>query len=225
MIYIEEKELQELVQIRNNEAICTSLEVSESFHKRHDRVLRAIDDLIKSLPKNEERSYFWISQRKAADGQMHRIYFMNRDGFSLLVMGFTGKKALEWKLKYIKAFNIMEKHLQEKSTESWRLERKQGKLSRRAETDVIKQLVEYAKEQGSAHADMLYITYSKLANNAVGITNREMATTQQLSDLSVVERIILRQVQEGIAAGMNYHDIYFACKERVCMLKQVAYLG
>ena len=36
---------------------------------------------------------------------------MDRDGFSLLVMGFTGKKALEWKLKYIDAFNQMEETL------------------------------------------------------------------------------------------------------------------
>lgn len=34
---------------------------------------------------------------------------MNRDGFSLLAMGFNGKEALSWKLKYIEAFNKMEK--------------------------------------------------------------------------------------------------------------------
>ena len=48
---------------------------------------------------------FIISRRKAGDGQYHKMYLMNRDGFSLLVMGFTGKEALEWKLEYIKAFN------------------------------------------------------------------------------------------------------------------------
>lgn len=39
------------------------------------------------------------------------MYYMNRDGFSLLVMGFTGKKAIEWKIKFINAFNEMEKAL------------------------------------------------------------------------------------------------------------------
>ena len=46
-------------------------------------------------------------------GRNQPMYYMNRDGFSLLAMGFTGKKALEWKLKYIMAFNEMEKQLKE----------------------------------------------------------------------------------------------------------------
>ena len=102
----------ELVYLKNDEAVCSSLQVAEKFGKRHDRVLRAIDNLLETLPKNGEVSkMFILSKRKAADGQFHRMYFMNRDGFSLLVMGFTGKKALEWKLKYIKAFNQMEKFI------------------------------------------------------------------------------------------------------------------
>lgn len=42
---------------------------------------------------------------------MNKCYLMTRDGFSLLVMGFTGQKALEWKLRYIEAFNEMENSL------------------------------------------------------------------------------------------------------------------
>ena len=45
------------------------------------------------------------------NGQEYPEYLMNRDGFTLLAMGFTGKKSLEWKLKYIQAFNDMEKKL------------------------------------------------------------------------------------------------------------------
>ena len=81
----------ELVYLKNDEAVCSSLQVAEKFGKRHDRVLRAIDNLLETLPKNGEVSkMFILSKRKAADGQFHRMYFMNRDGFSLLVMGFTG---------------------------------------------------------------------------------------------------------------------------------------
>lgn len=155
----------ELVYLKNDEAVCSSLQVAEKFGKRHDRVLRAIDNLLETLPKNGEVSkMFILSKRKAADGQFHRMYFMNRDGFSLLVMGFTGKKALEWKLKYIKAFNQMEKFILERQTQAWIDSRKAGKLTRKAETDTIKKLVEYAQAQGSQHADKLYMTYSKLAN-------------------------------------------------------------
>lgn len=138
----------ELVYLKNDEAVCSSLQVAEKFGKRHDRVLRAIDNLLETLPKNGEVSkMFILSKRKAADGQFHRMYFMNRDGFSLLVMGFTGKKALEWKLKYIKAFNQMEKFILERQTQAWIDSRKAGKLTRKAETDTIKKLVEYAQAQ------------------------------------------------------------------------------
>lgn len=146
--------MNEIVYMKNDEAVCDSLQVAEKFEKRHDRVLRAIDNLLGTLPKNGETSkMFILSKRKADDGQFHRMYLMNRDGFSLLVMGFTGKKALEWKLQYIKAFNQMENFIKEKSTQVWIETRRSGKLTRKDETDTIQKLVEYAKEQGSQHAD------------------------------------------------------------------------
>lgn len=132
---------------------------------------------------------FILSKRKADDGQFHRMYLMNRDGFSLLVMGFTGKKALEWKLQYIKAFNQMEKFIREKQTQTWIETRKAGKLTRKAETDTIKNLVEYAKGQGSQHADKLYMTYSKLANKMAGVSKRDEATVTQLNNLSLMEHM------------------------------------
>ena len=99
-----------ILQNKNGRIMASSRDVAERFGKRHDAVLRDIDNLISDSTKlwNEmfiESSY--ISSR----GKMYRCYDMNRDGFSLLAMGFTGKKALEWKLKYIEAFNLMEERL------------------------------------------------------------------------------------------------------------------
>ena len=181
--------MDELVYLERDEAVCSSLDVSDCFGKRHDNVLRMIGGLLKNeeTQKMFKKSYYVDSQNK----QQYPMYLMNRDGFSLLVMGFTGKKALDWKLKYINAFNQMEKIIRERQSQSWIESRSVGKLSRKAETDVLKQLVEYAKRQGSEHADMLYMTYSKLANKAVGVTDRETATTQQLMNLSFVENIFL----------------------------------
>lgn len=70
-------------------------------------------------------------------GKQYPMYLMNRDGFSLLVMGFTGKKALEWKLEYIKAFNKMESIIREKSTQTWEETRRIGKLTRQAVYDIF----------------------------------------------------------------------------------------
>lgn len=212
--------MNELVYLKNEQAITDSLVVAEMFEKRHDRVLRAIDNLVETLPKNGERSaLFMATKRKADDGQFHRVYMMNRDGFSLLVMGFTGKKALEWKLKYIDAFNKMESIIMERKTAVWLETRQQGKLIRKEETDIIQRLVEYAREQGSGHADMLYMTYTKLANKMAGITSRDTATNAQLNDLSTMERLIAKVVLDGMAEGKHYKDIYKDSKQRLETVK------
>lgn len=217
--------MNELVYLKANEAFTDSLTVAEHFNKRHDRVLRAIDNLIESLPKNGERKMFKGTTRKTDDGQHHRMYLMNRDGFTLLAMGFTGKKAMEWKLKYIDAFNQMENVIREKSTQAWLETRQQGKLTRKAETDVIKELVEYAKAQGSTHADMLYVTYTKLANSMCGIRGRDSATVRQLNNLSIFENLILQMIRAGIEQNMNYKQIYQICKDRCIQAQQIAMIG
>lgn len=218
--------MEELVYLsKKDEAVCSSLQVAEKFGKRHDRVLRSIDNLLMTLPKNGETSrMFILSKRKADDGQFHRMFLMNRDGFSLLVMGFTGKKALEWKLQYIKAFNKMEEFIKEKKSQKWIDERKAGKLNRKSETDTIKRLVEYAKEQGSTHSEMLYTVYSKLANSMAGVKNRDEATRRELNNLSLMEHIILCEIDKGIVANKPYKEIYKDCKERLETVKELAYL-
>ena len=220
--------MNELVHLENDEAVCSSLEVAEKFGKRHDKLIaeirRMYSDLIgKGSPQNGGAKFFFEATYENR-GKQYPMYLMNRDGFSLLVMGFTGKKALDWKLKYINAFNQMENIIREKQSQSWIETRTVGKLSRKAETDVIKQLVEYAKQQGSEHADMLYMTYSKLANKTVGVTNRDTATAKQLMNLSVTENIILKVVEDGINQQLHYKEIYRNCKERLAIVNQLAYL-
>lgn len=216
--------MNELVAIRNDEAICTSLDVAEKFEKRHDRVLRAIENIIPNLPKNGVVK-FEKSLYIDAKGEKRPMYLMNRDGFSLVGMGFNGKKAIEWKLKYIEAFNKMESILSEKQTTLWIEQRKQGKLTRKAETDVIKDLIEYAKNQGSEHSQMLYMTYSKLANAMANIKDRDLATVHQLSELSFIENIILNQIQQGMKKELHYKDIYKDCKKQIELFKDIAYLN
>lgn len=105
--------MNELIYLKNDEAVTTSLQVAEVFGKQHTKVIRAIENLIGGLPKNGDTPKMFRKSWKQNEqnGQKYPMYYMNRDGFSLLVMGFTGKKALEWKLKYIKAFNHMEEYI------------------------------------------------------------------------------------------------------------------
>lgn len=104
------------VQVINNngELVVSSRQVALNFGKRHADVLENINEILKT--ENSVLSFFHESHYKVENNnKSYPEYLMNRDGFCLLVMGFTGKEALSWKLKYIKAFNAMEKKLKELS--------------------------------------------------------------------------------------------------------------
>lgn len=99
--------MSELVIMQNQQAVTSSRKIAEVFGRRHDHVLDAIDNLI---PENAGvKEMFSLTEYENERGRRYPEYFMNRDGFTLLAMGFTGQKALEFKLKYIGAFNRMDK--------------------------------------------------------------------------------------------------------------------
>ena len=100
-----------ILSTQNGEPVASSRQIAESFGKEHKHVLRDIENLIGGESKIGLSSMFFKSEYISAQNKKLPEYLMNRDGFSLLVMGFTGKEALEWKLKYIQAFNEMEKQL------------------------------------------------------------------------------------------------------------------
>lgn len=216
--------MNDLVYLNNNEAVCDSLLIAEKFEKQHKNVIRAIENIMADSPAQNCARCFRKTTYKDEQGKPRPMYLMNRDGFAFLVMGFTGKKANEWKWNYIHAFNHMEAILRERLTEAWLETRQQGKLTRKAETDVIQKLVEHAKEQGSEHPDMLYMTYSKLANKMAGIKKRDEATVTQLNNLSLMENIILNCIQSGIVMEKHYKTIYQDCKRRLETFKDIAYL-
>ncbi len=98
--------MNELVKIENDRMITTSRMIAETFNKRHDNVLRDIENLKKDLLNFEEM--FFETETQDSYGRQQRIYEITRDGFSLLAMGFTGAEAMQWKLKYLEAFNKLE---------------------------------------------------------------------------------------------------------------------
>nr|DAK26507.1 MAG TPA: regulatory protein [Caudoviricetes sp.] len=101
----------ELIQVQNNQAVVSSRQVAEHFEKNHFHVLRDIDNIKKDVSNFGD--IFFETELPDKYGRMQRAYLMNKKGFTLLSMGFTGKKALEWKLKYIDAFEMMEKKMRE----------------------------------------------------------------------------------------------------------------
>ena len=145
--------------------ITTSLKVAEVFEKQHKDVLKAIDNLVSEMALESQSAklrsdMFCKTTYKAEDGgRSYPLYVMNRDGFSLLVMGFTGEKALKWKIKYINAFNEMEAALKRIYAErqQWEIERAKGILVRHILTDTIKNVL-----PESPHKNFAYPNYTNL---------------------------------------------------------------
>lgn len=102
--------MKNLVQVEDNQVVVSSRDVSEHFGKQHKHILESIEKM-KAENSALIKMFFPTTYKVNGNKKSYPMYLMNRDGFSLLVMGFTGKKALEWKVKYIEAFNAMEQQL------------------------------------------------------------------------------------------------------------------
>lgn len=96
--------MNELVIMHNKQAMTTSLRVAEVFGKDHKNVIQSIEN----LAAEKSAAKFFAEATYNNRGKQYPMYYMNRDGFTLLAMGFTGKKALQFKISYINAFNSME---------------------------------------------------------------------------------------------------------------------
>ena len=99
------------VSVHDGRPAVTSREVSRDFHKRHDAVLRDIAAITSNCPESFSAHNFVGASYLDEQAKNRPMYIIHRDGFMLLVMGYTGKKALALKLAYIEAFNRMEAEL------------------------------------------------------------------------------------------------------------------
>ena len=100
-----------LVQIENNQPVTSSLQVAEVFDKEHKVVLKAIDDVIDGVAQNYADLFYEDTYTHPQNKQEYRQIIMTKKGWTLIAMGFTGKKATQFKLDYINAFDEMEEML------------------------------------------------------------------------------------------------------------------
>jgi len=98
-----------VVSIVNNQVITTSKDVSRFFGKRHDHVIETVRSL--DIPNDFRQRNFAAAEYLDDQGKDQPMFNLTRDGFTILVMGFSGKKAMQFKLAYIEAFNLMEAQL------------------------------------------------------------------------------------------------------------------
>lgn len=137
-----------ILSTQNGEPVASSREVAKRFGKEHKHVLAAIRQI---LVAENSATIFFHETAFEYRGQRFPEYLMNRDGFALLAMGFTGKEAVTWKLKYIEAFNQMEKQLAAQHKDQQHIEQLEATNERL--TAAI-QAVSTAKEQLAEVTDL-----------------------------------------------------------------------
>lgn len=224
----------DLVFLQRRQALTTSLKVAEHFEKRHDHVVRDIENIIEQMASVSQNPNLGNAQmfqkttyQAETGGRRYPMYLMNRDGFTLLAMGFTGAKALQFKLDYINAFNTMEQILLNQQNEQWRTMRTLTKESYRTLTDAIKKLYLYAVEHGYNHEERhLYSNFAKLIDKTLGIKKNSRDTLEiwQLAELEKLQFIAKTVVEGEIAKGVDYHKPYYECKDKLEVYKRLSFI-
>jgi phage regulator Rha-like protein len=216
--------LNNLVSLNGNDVFTNSKVVSEGTGIRHDKLKESIRKHEVKLRKLGQLSTSYGGE--STGGRRLEVYELNEQQATFLITLLKNTdKVVDFKLELVRQFYEMRRFILERQSNEWIATRYHGKLTRKAETDTIQKLVEYAKGQGSEHADMLYVTYSKLANGMTGIKKRDDATISQLNNLELVENIILHVIEAGIMRDKHYKEIYKDCKSRLESFKDIAYIG
>lgn len=212
---------------KNNNIVVDSRQVAQMVGKRHKNLIRDIDkyNMILTSSNLSPLTFFIESTYKDEKGEIRPCYLLTKKGCDMVANKLIGEKGVLFTANYINAFYEMECLLLQKQTQDWQTARQLGKLTRRSETDVIKEFIEYAKQQGSKNADKYYINFSKLANKIAGVDGRELASARQLSNLDLVENILLNCIKEGIAKNLTYKAIYQFCKDRLENVARLAYIS
>lgn len=164
--------------MNQNKLVTTSKNVADNFNKQHKHILRDIEKLLKEDVSNFG-PMFYEGKEPDSYGRQQKVYYMNRDGFTFLVMGFTGKQAREFKLKYIEQFNKMEKQLKEpthsylvedpvRRAELWIQEQKQKQQLEQQNTKLLEEnadMIPKVEYYDTILRNKGLVTISKIAKN------------------------------------------------------------
>jgi len=215
----------ELVEVRENSVFTNSKVIAEGTNNQHETVAAIIRKYENDIADFGKIEFSDLKSGNSKGGRPERIYYLNEEQATFVITLLRNSKVVvKFKKELVKQFYAIRCFLIEKQSKLWSDTRIANKENRLKETDVIKLLVEYAKEQGSTRSDKLYLTYTKLAKTVIG-ADRDNMTTSELNNLTLVESIILQTIEIDMSIGMPYKEIYKDCKDRIERFMEIAYLA
>lgn len=210
----------ELVEVTKKEIYCDSSLVAKKFGMKHNKVTRTIENVIPNLEDFRGTGCTPKIQKinRTYRGADYEAYLLNKDAFAIVMMRFETKKARQWQGKFLAAFNAMEKMLlleaTNKKSDKWITDRNHGKQIRLETTDIIKDFVDYATDQGSKSAKFYYKHITNATYKALGLLTlknpklRDTLDIYELSQLSTAEQIVQRSFRRHMADKIPYKVIY-----------------
>lgn len=212
-----------LITLEKNIPLTTSIIIAEQTNVEHRSIYRMIKKYEKDL---NEFGVLRFEIAKPKTGRPLDYAKLNEEQTSLLIMYLKNTKEVRFFKKLInKQFHQMKKWILEQKIQKANQEyleiRKQSKLGRRLETDIIKQFVEYATKQGSKSANKYYMNISKMENKAFFIIKekfknvREILNITQLSKIMYADIVVRQALIEGMEKELYYKDIFQDAKKKV----------
>lgn len=208
----------------------SSLTIAEKLEKPHKNILRSLESVGRECSES-----FWRLNFEPRDyemrGKSYPMYDLTKDGFTLLMMKFSGPKASAWRERFIAAFNAMENFirddLQLKARQiarqgrfEWQQARHSGKLIRRQTTDGIKAFASYATDRGSQNGSRYYMAITKMIGTALfgGTVDRDSLNEEELSILELGELVCSKTLLNGMGLNLPYKEIFQTAKTQVSVL-------
>ena len=234
---------------RSGKYYASSLELAEKLGRAHKGIIKIIKEALSQKELEHEKrgpktmragelkflSESEISEHKEfgllnfgetsyldSTGRTLKAYEMTRDGLSYVTMKCSGPRATIWRIRYIKAFNLLEAQVIQRGTPEWEAARISGKQQRREVTDTIQKFIDYAVAQGSngykTNPSLAYSNISKAINKALFMLShvvpgfRDRIDAMDLSNLKIAERGIQKTLEDNMNHNLHYKDIYRNCK-------------
>lgn len=214
----------ELVEVRKDDIFTNSKVIAEGTGNQHHAVQQIIQKYEEDISDFGQVAFEMRAVKYDRGTNQEKVYLLNEEQATFVITLLRNSKVVvKFKKELVRQFYVMRRFLIEKQSKLWNDTRLACKENRLKETDVIKLLAEYAKEQGSSHSDKLYLIYTKLANSVVS-GKRDDLTVSELNTLTLVESIIKQTIEIDMSMGMNYKDIYQDCKDRIEKFAEITYL-
>lgn len=183
----------------------------ENVHNRHYERMNALSILIRGAQIEGGSKHIDPNQE---------IYMYTERGIYAICRYSSqpiADKFDDWVYDTISSIRKNGYYIASEKDEKWLGIRQETKLVRRMETDTIKKFVEYAKEQGSTHADTYYMNFTKLVQNHLGIFagSRDNQEQKELLRLKSLETIVDMHLETLMGANLPYKEIYSGVKNLI----------